>query len=323
VGRHEYDPDVGHVYKPNVEQILQTREWRQVWRSNSEGLRADRDYGERKPGTYRILVVGDSFTVGDQVALADTYPGVLERRLGERLGPGRVEVLNAGFPSYGTVHAARWLQKFGVRFQPDLVVLGMTPNDLVERNPLSVIARDGAMVRANSSERELRRWQELQRWYNVRGIVDRSAVARRLNEAMAAFDEPGRYTHYRAFLAVPDEAAAEQYAFAERQVLDIYATTQSIGADLFILTIPFREQLAPMEQGLDPTRFGRVWRAFADRYDIPSVDLLDDFRRHPDPNSLFWTVDSHCTQAGYELIGQVLAEAIWQHRQRVRLPDAN
>ena len=86
---------------------------------------------EKKPGEFRILAVGDSFTFGSGVQDADTWPQQLEARLrDERSEP--VEVINAGFAT-GSYHVAGyvpWIQSDGVEFKPDVLVIGLCLNDL-------------------------------------------------------------------------------------------------------------------------------------------------------------------------------------------------
>ena len=55
----------------------------------------DEEFGPRRPGVRRVAVLGDSFTEGQGVKEADTYPRQLEARLNEA-EPGRWEVLNWG-----------------------------------------------------------------------------------------------------------------------------------------------------------------------------------------------------------------------------------
>jgi len=78
---------------------------------NSHGLR-DREYSVVKaPGTYRILMLGDSTTFGWGVQLEETIPKLLESRLNEGRLPGieRFEVLNAGVGNY---NAERYVSRF-------------------------------------------------------------------------------------------------------------------------------------------------------------------------------------------------------------------
>jgi len=320
-GRHAYDPDVGHVYVPNHRQVIQTREWRQEWRSNAQGVRADVDYGPKPPGTKRILVIGDSFTVGDQVAVDSTYPGVLQRLLDEHYGPGRFEVVNAGFPSYGTVHEARYLAKFGARFEPDIVVLGMTPNDLLENTaPGRVVAYEGALIRASAKE-QYPLWREKRQWWSLPGHVDRSMVMQALRNARLARMGSKRYTHHRAFAIEPDSAANALYDLAEGYVSDAQGSAADMGAKLAIITIPFRAQLLDMGPDLHPETFATHWRAFAEDEGIPFADAYPAFRDHPDPASLYWVEDGHCTGPGYEAIGTTLFDLLVQNERELGLVE--
>ena len=98
--------------------------------SNARGLRGSRDYAyERSPGAPRILVLGDSFTFGEEVGDDETYAAQLERML-----PG-AEVLNLGVHGYGHDQMLIYLQEEGVRYRPDVVLLGFLPDDM-ERNLL-------------------------------------------------------------------------------------------------------------------------------------------------------------------------------------------
>ena len=93
---------------------------------NSLGYR-DREHDlEPPPNTFRIAVLGDSFTEARQMPLEETY----WHRLGEALSTcpaldGKdVEVLNYGIGGYSTTQALLAYEMDARRFQPDLVLLG-------------------------------------------------------------------------------------------------------------------------------------------------------------------------------------------------------
>lgn len=90
---------------------------------NAHGFRdVDRTY-EKPAGTYRILVLGNSYAEALQVALKDSFPAVLERKLNENSGAVKFEVLNLGQSGFGTADEYVRYEKFGVNYSPDLVLL--------------------------------------------------------------------------------------------------------------------------------------------------------------------------------------------------------
>ena len=307
-GRHAPDPVCGHVFAPNWSGVLEQREFRVPWRSNAQGIRADRDVGPKRQGVLRVLAVGDSFTAGDQVPLAATWPGVLESELERALGSDRVEVWNAGFPGYGTELEARWIETRAAGFEPDLVLLALTPNDLGENeDPLRTTALDGALVRADRGAWAAARHAHRSRWWCLAGHVERSALVRVL-------DPLGRYRrlrwgrgevpHANAYRPPADPRAERQWALAEAALERARDASGDLGAHFAGLVLPFRAQLGELEGGLDPGHFGAHWEAFGRRTGFPVLDLLPAFRSHPEPRSLFWREDGHCTAAGYRLVGE-------------------
>jgi lysophospholipase L1-like esterase len=97
---------------------------------NRLGFRDPREYSlEKPPGTFRILVIGDSVTFGHGATFETTYPYLLERRLKAWRPAVRWEVWNLGVPGYNTRQEATYLAEVGDRYRPDLVVVGFYPND--------------------------------------------------------------------------------------------------------------------------------------------------------------------------------------------------
>lgn len=98
---------------------------------NSQGLR-DREYSLEKPaGVYRILLLGDSTTLGWGDPLNETTPKILEQTLNAERVPGveRFEAINAGVGNYDTVQEVTYYETRGRTFHPDLVILVYFIND--------------------------------------------------------------------------------------------------------------------------------------------------------------------------------------------------
>jgi lysophospholipase L1-like esterase len=109
-------------------------QYRRIWRENPFGLRSFHVNEDKPDGVRRIVVLGDSFTWGDQIAeLESTWPYVMERALRDR--GLKVQVLNLAEPGFTTVNSAERLELLGWRFQPDLVVLQFLLNDPLPSAP--------------------------------------------------------------------------------------------------------------------------------------------------------------------------------------------
>jgi hypothetical protein len=75
-------------------------------------------------------LLGDSFTFGDGVSDDEVYAHYLQEML-----PG-TEVINLGVHGYGHDQMLLMMEEEGVRYQPDIVILGFLPMDM-QRNMLS------------------------------------------------------------------------------------------------------------------------------------------------------------------------------------------
>ncbi len=101
------------------------------WITNHQGFRnTDPIPDTPKPGTLRILSMGDSFTVGYRLARKDTYSAHWERWLRKR-GQRDSEVLISLVED--PVQGLFYLSRFGQRFEPDVAILGITlGNDIAQ-----------------------------------------------------------------------------------------------------------------------------------------------------------------------------------------------
>jgi hypothetical protein len=102
---------------------------------NSYGMRDHREYELAKPsGTFRVAVLGDSFTEALQVPEEKDFCSIAQRSLSESnlLGVRKVEVLNFGVLGYGTGQELITLRRRIWRWAPDVIVLAFFTNDLAD-----------------------------------------------------------------------------------------------------------------------------------------------------------------------------------------------
>jgi len=95
---------------------------------NSFGLRDKNRTLEKDNNTYRILILGDSFTYGFGVNNNESYPAVLEELLNKPDSDTELEfeVWNAGFASgYTEDTFYLYLREVGLQFHHDMIIVGL------------------------------------------------------------------------------------------------------------------------------------------------------------------------------------------------------
>lgn len=121
-GLYQYDPDLGFRVRPYV------------LNSNQFGFN-DRDYSAIKdPGTYRMVILSDSFNWAG--GREGNCTAILEQKFVQHYGKHQVDVINVGYPGTHTGEQLEILKKYGLTYQPDLVILGFfAGNDFVDADP--------------------------------------------------------------------------------------------------------------------------------------------------------------------------------------------
>lgn len=115
-------PDVYYELKPNLDDWFAGVRFR----TNSAGL-ADREYTLEKPAeTFRVAVVGSSWTMATGVAQQSAYHAVMEEMLNERYPGKRFEFLNFGVEMYGLREIAGTVRHRAMQWDPDLVLVSIT-----------------------------------------------------------------------------------------------------------------------------------------------------------------------------------------------------
>ncbi|HJQ82795.1 MAG TPA: GDSL-type esterase/lipase family protein [Candidatus Binatia bacterium] len=150
-GVFEYDRDKVYALKRNVTGTFAGR----TVMTNSLGQR-DREIPVAKPGNgFRVLAVGDSVTFGHGVAVDDTWPERLERRLAARFPERRVEVVNTAVPGNSPFQEYVDLERALV-LAPDAAIIQFVLNDVVE--PYKVFRRYGGKGKDYHGVEDLPYW---------------------------------------------------------------------------------------------------------------------------------------------------------------------
>lgn len=299
------DPVLPHRPRPGsvVEGRSTTNEFDFRYVHNSLGLRGPEVVVPKPPGTFRILALGDSFTYGGGVDVGDTFLAVLERRLAAR-GPDHppVGVVNAGIPRFFPEAERLFLQHYGLPLEPDLVVVGFVPNDVIDTHlgleAIEVLS-DGRLV-SNYGARLLAALGPglltlYEHWHSFRIPMRRWLQARIADDRPIRPDEVFREGGYHE----------EDWREVERQYDGMVSLCRERGAGFVLVHLP---QQAPWDEAASyPARRLAGW---SERAGVLFVDPLPAMRAHDAPETLHWRLDRHPTAAGHALVADVFFGAL-------------
>lgn len=128
------DDEVGWTFTPELTVTVDPcappgtrRTWTAPVSINAQGLH-DQPWPYAKPrGEVRVLLLGDEVADGVGIARADRL-SVRLAHLTDRTRGARVAAINGLIPGYGPAESLRFLEKRGIRYAPDVVVLLLDPD---------------------------------------------------------------------------------------------------------------------------------------------------------------------------------------------------
>ena len=124
----QYNDFTLRAMRPNSEFWHTSKDGSWKFIINSKGLRADQEYSYNKADdTVRVLVLGDSHAQGYEVRQEYTFSAIIEKYLHQK--DIQVETINAGISGFGTSEELIYLENEGIKYAPDVVVLGFYAND--------------------------------------------------------------------------------------------------------------------------------------------------------------------------------------------------
>ena len=235
---------------------------------NTLGLRDDQASLDQP----KVVMIGDSITMGWGVNQDESFPSVFERKTG-RL------TLNAGVASYGTVRELRMLSRVNRTAMTDIVIQ-YSDNDLAENEELiagrfKILSREG-YERTVSGQAEMQRYHPGKHTLNLMVMLRNSIRARR-NPAPV----PSPSHEAEVFLRVIEQSPLD---------LSPYRVT------ILSLERSFIDAVRPLAKAAASPWIRQL--QFVDASGILATV------------EAFYLLDDHPTRIGHEVIAQLLIDAL-------------
>ncbi len=297
--------------EPNESYWHSSAEYKIQIRTNSKGIRSDREIPYEKPsGVKRIVLLGESFGIGYEVNLEDMFTSRMVYYLKERYGID-AEVVNLSTSGHGNAEELIVLEHEGVKYDPDLVLLAWHSTDYDDNVRSGLYKLEGGTLKRDAATYlpgvEIQQFLYRSRIY--RFLADNSNLYNLVRD-WAGVTVKGILVKMRA--KKPRPAATDNSPKPSKEDLtiallkEIKRVSQAHGAAFLILDIPYNTSR---------TEFASDFPALG-KEDAGVFDIVSPIKKLETANGrkVYWERShKHFTPLGCDLVGQALAQHIAEH----------
>jgi len=292
------DRELGWRMKPGAE-----GEWGgSRVRINEHGLRGPLVELAKPEGVRRVLFLGDSVTFGFGVEETDdVFPFRVGRALERALGL-RVEVVNAGVGGWSPWQELAYLEREGLDYRPDLLVIGFVLNDVTEK--LSLVRYGGrheGWQLARTARGTLDRWLSMSA---LATVAREGAAVLRFGSDVRLGAQAVETADVRRLVLEPD-SFPQAWRITLGNVERIAELGRRHEIPSLLVIFPYAFQLESRAATATPQRrlleFGRS-------RDLPTLDLLPALAELG-PRAAFLD-PSHLSRAGHARAAERIAQRI-------------
>ena len=324
---HEYrrrDTVRNHALVNGATGAMQTPNGIVDYRINEFGQRGPSFELRKQPGTVRVMMLGDSFAEGWQVAEEQSVGYLLRQHLGsESTDDTKYELINAAVASYSPMLEDLYLRHEGFAFDPDLIVVFWDLADLQDDWGRALFATRDAAGRvvavgpeplsppsqAPGPAQRLRTF-----WYGgpVAGVFGRffairppqpdkppvyddAFLAERFHGDLEAFRYPGPLRMINTFHGIGD-ALEPAWKVTESSLASLFATCREIDVPVVVVLYPYGHLVGAHEWTAGRKPFGigegtvgsdtslKRVESICAAHGVPVINTLAAMRAASDPN---------------------------------------
>lgn len=338
LGFYKNDELIAQSLKPNINTKLESRvkgEFLVDIHTTSQGFRDVKEYIIPKPeSTFRILMLGDSFTLGHGVEIEQTFSKILENHLNNEFQQTNVEVINAGYASGFTWDEAYLFTKEkGLDYQPDLVIENVwVGNDLKEigeheypKLDTNNLPEKIVSTRTMITEEGYLRAKNIASIRRVQGIpgianeiicdnlefckvIFRPFIDRSIKNIKNKIRDEKSSSPYIDFLAKDINTETQKnWETGQRMLLALKNVLKDSNVNFMIVNIPVKEQIYDennLLQGMETntTRIGD----FSKSSDIDYCDIGQKLKLKPE--KVYYKFDAHLSAEGHKLTAEAVRD---------------
>lgn len=291
----QYDADLGWRHRPSLH-IPDLYEPGAHFTTNAAGFRAREEYSPRvPPGRYRIVALGDSFTMGYGVGDDASYPAQMQAACAP------VQTVNMGQGGYGIDQNFLWYRRDGVAYDANLLLVAAIAPDFFRMASDNFIGYPKPVLAIEAGQLAVKNVPVPEAWSNrthlrrLRSFVESLSLVRL-----------GKVLAFHGGVPVPDkfygEVSDTLLATAGMAFDELHALSRAKGQQVVLVYLPVQDLVSQ-----EPTREAAWMKDYAARAGVPFIDLVPEFSQlsRAQLASMFRT-DHHYTEEGNRRVAQAL-----------------
>lgn len=297
---------LGWEYIPGANALYKSTEFAVNVKINSQGFRGPAVAIPKPQDVKRIAVLGDSFVAGLQVK----EDGLLTAKLQDLLSQNgqKFEVLNFGVSGYGIDQKYLMLEKRIPKYNPDLVILFLSTNDINDLRKNTIVSKRDGKLEFKSFPKDTPLQRLTKRWLRKSYIVNliyvrliapqartQGGVGGPLEVQVAQGRQTEEINYYldqtKALIKSAQDTASKNGA----------RLLVAFGADFVQSNPKYAEELPKSD------KINLQMAEFVKSHNIEFVDLLPIFREKVAQGEiLFFPQNQHWNERGHQLVAQTI-----------------
>jgi hypothetical protein len=305
------------------------------YRFNSCGHRAGMECRPKAPGTYRIVLLGDSVAMGLRVPMEQTFAALLPAELSRRTGR-KIEVYDEGIP-WRPPHILALHFEEVLAAKPDMVLWILTPANVGDESNLLLEAwRAAQTAKAGDSAPGKSAGFLAVAAYRVKTALASNPIMVAIRELRGRQSSGSLLRHLlnkiqpesqyvKSYLmrgddaeflkAEPSPAYQTDLKQFESYAAEMEAKARAANVPLVAVLLPNHAQLAMISAGewpagYDPYKFDDELRVSVVRHGGIYLDILPGLRGIPHPEQYYYEFDGHPNAKGHAVFTKLLANVL-------------
>ena len=282
------------------------------YRLNNSGYRSDTNFEPKSPGTFRIVVIGSSYSVGLRVSIEDAFATRLASELSQLTGK-KIEILNLGMSGLNATPSIVGLRfQDALALQPDLILQILNSWDIqmqsVKMPTREQFIHPAAPVSSGGGLKNIFFDHHLGIGIMIRHFLYQSQT-QYVKTSLTNLET----SNYTGFLKSGfDDDWKKHLSDFEKNDATIEEIVKAAGVPMVTVFLPIRVQAAMISMdewptGYDPYKLDNDLRTIITSHGGTYIDILPEYRNIPNPEQGFYPFEGHPNPLGHATIANLLA----------------